>query len=48
MGMQSSTLQVGDKAPGFTLEAINLSQTISLKDLLKSGPTIVEFHRGTW
>jgi len=48
MAMQSSTLQVGDKAPDFKLQAANQSHSVSLKDLLKSGPALVEFHRGTW
>jgi len=46
--MQSSALQVGDKAPDFTLLAANLPQLVSLAELLKSAPIIVEFLRGTW
>ncbi len=48
MPRQSSALSVGDKAPDFTLLAINLPQAVSLKELLKSGPMIIEFLRGTW
>jgi len=48
MAMESSTLQVGDKAPNFTLLAANLPQSVSLKEPLKSAPIIVEFLRGTW
>ena len=48
MPMQSSTLKVGDKAPEFTLLAANLPQAVSLGELLKSAPMIVEFLRGTW
>lgn len=48
MPMQSSTLKVGDAAPEFMLLAANLPQSVSLKELLKSGPMIVEFLRGTW
>ncbi len=48
MPMKSSTLQVGHKAPDFTLLAANLPQSVALTELLKSGPMIVEFLRGTW
>ena len=48
MPTQSSTLKVGDTAPEFTLLAANLPQSVSLKELLSSGPMIVEFLRGTW
>jgi len=48
MPMESSTLRIGDKAPEFTLLAANLPQAVSLKELLKSAPMIVEFLRGTW
>lgn len=41
-------LRVGDKAPEFKLLAGNLPQAVSLKQLLKSAPVIVEFLRGTW
>jgi hypothetical protein len=30
------------------LLAANISQAVSLKQLLKHGPVIVEFLRGTW
>jgi len=48
MPMQSSTLRVGDKAPDFTLLAANLPQAVSLAEMLKSAPMIIEFLRGTW
>lgn len=44
----SSTLRVGDRAPDFTLPAANRPGTVSLGDLLRAGPVIVEFLRGTW
>jgi peroxiredoxin len=44
----SSTLNVGDRAPEFQLLAANFPQAISLNELLKTAPIIVEFHRGTW
>jgi len=48
MARESSILRVGDAAPDFTLLAANLPQAVSLKELLKSAPMIVEFLRGTW
>jgi len=48
MPMESSTLKVGDKVPDFTLLAANLPQSVALTELLKTGPMIVEFLRGTW
>jgi len=48
MPMQNPALQVGNKAPDFTLLAANLPQAVSLAELLKSAPMIVEFLRGTW
>ena len=44
----SDTLNVGDSAPKFTLSAANRNESTSLDDVLKRGPTIVEFLRGTW
>ena len=43
----SDTLKVGDRAPDFTLSAANSAETINLQALLKRGPVIVEFLRGT-
>src|SRR4051812_29156414 len=43
-----STLKVGDAAPEFSLAAANGDQVVSLNAVLRSGPTIVEFLRGTW
>jgi peroxiredoxin len=48
MPIQGSALRVGDKAPDFTLLAANVPQSVSLAELLKSAPMIVEFLRGTW
>ncbi len=49
----SSLLQVGDRAPEFTLAAANRfennrPQEFSLGRLLTKGPVILEFLRGTW
>jgi hypothetical protein len=43
-----STLKVGDTAPEFSLAAANGDQVVSLNAVLRSGPAIVEFLRGTW
>jgi peroxiredoxin len=44
----SSTLQIGDRAPEFTLMAANRDGGFSLAQLLARGPLILEFLRGTW
>jgi len=45
---QTETLRVGGKAPQFTLEAVNRTGGFSLADLVRKGPVVVEFLRGTW
>lgn len=44
----TDTLNIGDKAPDFALNAVNRTEKYSLSDLRKHGPVIVEFLRGTW
>jgi peroxiredoxin len=44
----TDTLKVGDKAPAFSLSVANQPVTASLSGVLKRGPAIVEFLRGTW
>jgi peroxiredoxin len=44
----TDTLNVGQRAPEFTLEAANRDGSFSLAGLLAGGPLIVEFLRGTW
>ncbi len=46
--MNSTTLQPGDPAPDFSLITLNAKSPITLKSLLKRGPVILEFLRGTW
>jgi len=48
MQNQTETLRVGERAPEFSLEAANRPRMFSLNDLVKQGPVIVEFLRGTW
>lgn len=48
MGQGSTTLKVGDRVPEFTLAAANQPGTVTLAELFKQGPVVVEFLRGTW
>ena len=45
---KTETLDVGFKAPSFTLLAANREGNFLLADLLARGPLILEFLRGTW
>ena len=45
---QTTTLTLGDTVPGFTLAAANREGTFTLAELLRHGPVILEFLRGTW
>jgi len=44
----TETLSVGSRAPEFILPAANQDGEFSLSDLLRQGPVILEFLRGTW
>jgi len=44
---ESTTLQVGDRAPLFTLPT-QKGGSVSLADALAKGPVVLGFHRGTW
>ena len=44
----TTTLKAGDVAPNFCLGATNSDEIICLNDVLRKGPAIVEFLRGTW
>jgi len=50
MGDKSATdtLKLSDVAPSFTLNAANQPESYDLKHLLKRGPVIIDFLRGTW
>ena len=48
MRNQTTTLTLGDTVPGFTLAAVNREGTFTLAELLRHGPVIIEFLRGTW
>ena len=44
---ESTTLQVGDRAPLFTLPN-QQGGFVSLADAIARGPVLLGFHRGTW
>ncbi|HEX9119418.1 MAG TPA: hypothetical protein VF840_02660 [Terriglobales bacterium] len=48
MTQHSATLNVGDRAPDFSLASANGMGEVSLGKLLERGPVVVEFLRGTW
>ncbi|QQK65987.1 AhpC/TSA family protein [Cobetia sp. cqz5-12] len=43
----ANALSVGEKAPGFALPDA-AGQSVSLEELLESGPVVVTFYRGDW
>ncbi|RTE67445.1 AhpC/TSA family protein [Amphritea opalescens] len=43
----NGAIDIGDKAPEFSLPDAD-GQSVSLADLLKHGPLIVTFYRGSW
>ena len=45
---RTETLQVGLRAPDFSLRAANAEGEFSLQSLLQHGNLILEFLRGTW
>jgi hypothetical protein len=44
----TATLKLGATAPSFELSAANSDDIIALDSVLRKGPAIVEFLRGTW
>ncbi|TPX19038.1 uncharacterized protein E0L32_011282 [Thyridium curvatum] len=44
---REAAIHEGDKLPGFTLPNA-LSEEVSSSDLLKKGPLLITFYRGTW
>lgn len=46
-GIAERSLKVGDKVPDFTLPDAK-GGTTKLSDLLKQGPVVISFYRGTW
>jgi peroxiredoxin len=47
MAMTSATLQVGAKAPDFTLPTAD-RKTYTLSRMIEQGPVVLIFIRGTW
>ena len=45
---RTETLEIGSKAPDFSLSAANREGVFSLASFLAQGPLISEFLRGTW
>jgi hypothetical protein len=45
---RTETLGIGSTAPDFSLTAANREGTFVLSQLLRRGPVLVEFMRGTW
>ena len=48
MGNRTETLEIGSRAPDFSLEGANREGTFTLGGLLEQGTLILEFLRGTW
>ena len=48
MKNRTDTLEIGSKAPEFTLSAANREGTFTLGGFVARGPLILEFLRGTW
>ena len=48
MKNRTETLEIGGRAPDFSLRAANREGTFTLGALLAQGRLILEFLRGTW
>ena len=48
MQNRTETLEIGSRAPDFSLGAANREGTFTLSGLLAQGTLILEFLRGTW
>ena len=48
MKNRTDTLEIGSRAPDFSLEAATREGTFTLAGLLVAGTLILEFVRGTW
>jgi hypothetical protein len=48
MQNRTETLEVGSKAPEFSLTAANREGSFTLLGLVVHGPLVLEFLRGTW
>jgi len=48
MKNRTETLEIGSRAPDFSLEAANREGTFTHSGMLAKGTLILEFLRGTW
>ena len=48
MQSRTDTLEIGSRAPDFSLGAANREGTFPLSGLIEKGTLILEFLRGTW
>jgi hypothetical protein len=48
MQSRTDTLEIGSRAPDFSLGAANREGTFTLSGLIEKGTLILEFLRGTW
>jgi peroxiredoxin len=48
MKNRTETLEIGSRAPDFSVTAANREGTFTLAGLLAQGTLILEFLRGTW
>jgi hypothetical protein len=48
MQNRTDTLEIGSRAPDFSLGAANREGTFTLGGLIAKGPLTLEFLRGTW
>ncbi len=48
MKNRTETLEIGSRAPDFSLTAANREGTFTLGDFVAQGALILEFLRGTW
>jgi hypothetical protein len=48
MQNRTDTLEIGSRAPDFSLDAANREGTFTLNGMLAQGTLILEFLRGTW
>jgi peroxiredoxin len=48
MKNRTDTLEIGSRAPDFSLGAANREGTFTLRGLLAAGTLVLEFLRGTW
>lgn len=48
MQNRTGTLEIGSRAPEFSLSAVNREGQFTLSGLIEQGTLILEFLRGTW